>query len=137
MEVRQIYDHELESAYAVVRELRAHLEEDDYLLYARRQMEAGYELWGAFDGRVVVGVLGMRPLITFARGLHLHVDDLVVAAARRRAGVGRALLAAAEREARRRGLERVFLDSRPEALPFYEALGYARHTSVIVRKELG
>jgi ribosomal protein S18 acetylase RimI-like enzyme len=136
MEVRPIFDHELESAYPIVRELRGHLDEEDFLLFARRQMETGYELWGAFEGRTIVGVIGFRPLVTFARGMHVHVDDLVVTAGRRGSGVGRALLEAAEREARRRGLECVFLDSRPDALAFYERLGYVQHTSIVMRKEL-
>ncbi|MBL8861665.1 MAG: GNAT family N-acetyltransferase [Planctomycetes bacterium] len=136
MDVRPIFDHELEIAFPIVRELRAHLDEEEFLLYARRQREAGYELWGAFDGRALVGVIGFRPLVTFARGLHLHVDDLVVTAERRDGGVGRALLAAAEGEARKRGLERVFLDSRPEALGFYQEQGYLQHTSLIVKKDL-
>lgn len=53
------------------------------------------------------------------------VDRLWVAAPRRRQGLGRRLLAAAEREARRRGCERMLLSTHSFQAPgFYRGLGY-------------
>ena len=80
MEVRQIFEHELESAFPVVAELRTHLDMEEFGDSVRRQAELGYELWGAFEGRTVLGVIGFRPAQNLAWGAHLHVDDLVVTA---------------------------------------------------------
>jgi GNAT superfamily N-acetyltransferase len=55
----------------------------------------------------------------------LHVEILWVAAAHRRAGLGRRLMAAAEAEARDRGCHAVWLDtSSAAAAAFYDRLGY-------------
>ncbi len=133
---RVLRDDELHAAFAIVVQLRAHLEIQEFAARVARQMEAGYELIGAFVDHAMVGVMGMRPVETLARGKHLHVDDLVVDAAARGHGYGKALLDYAEREARARGGAWVFLDSRPEVLTFYEALGYARHTAILVKKRI-
>lgn len=56
-----------------------------------------------------------------------HVDQLGVAARARRGGVGRALMAAVEEQAHAWGAVVVTLDVQafnPEAIAFYEALGY-------------
>ncbi len=148
--VRPVAETELGAAFEVLRELRTHLTPKLFAERLARQRERGYELLGAFapggEGpagplgptgpETLVGVLGMRPVETMARGPHLHVDDLVVAGGRRGRGVGRRLLARAEEIARERGLAAVFLDSRPEVLGFYEKLGYGPHTATLVRKVL-
>lgn len=59
----------------------------------------------------------------------VFVDALAVAAAHRRTGAGRALMAATEDWARRQGAAVVLLDTwagSPLSVPFYESLGYAR-----------
>lgn len=136
MEVRQIFEHELESAFPVVAELRTHLDLEEFGDSVRRQAESGYELWGAFEGRTVLGVIGFRPAQNLAWGSHLHVDDLVVTAKLRTSGIGRALMARAEREARRHGFGEVVLESRGDALEFYAKLGYAPHRATLVHKKL-
>ena len=60
--------------------------------------------------------------------LTCRITDLVVAAAHRRRGVGSALIAAAEEEARRTGAPRLDLSSgewREDAAAFYARLGFA------------
>ena len=68
------------------------------------------------------------------------VEALVVAGGMRRNGIGRALMAEAERWAAARGLRSVALSSniaRRDAHAFYHALGYATAaTSLILRKKL-
>ncbi len=125
----------LAEAFRLLIELRPHLTEPLFRERLQRQQLAGYRLIGAFDP-VLVGLLGMRPVETMARGPHLHVDDLVVTVASRGQGIGSRLLEFAEAEARRLGLTAVFLDSRPEALPFYRKHGYAPHTATLVRKPI-
>lgn len=136
MDIRPIFEHELEAVFPVVAELRTHLDREEFVYAVKRQAALGYELWGAFEGRALVGAIGFRSAHTLARGAHLHVDDLVVTQSRRKSGIGRALLELAEKEARRHGFDSVFLDSRPEVLPFYYALGYAPHTATLLRKML-
>jgi GNAT superfamily N-acetyltransferase len=68
------------------------------------------------------------------------VEALVVDSARRRGGVGRALMAAAEAWADARGYRAIMLSSnvtRTGAHAFYHALGYrTAATSLILRKQL-
>jgi len=136
MEVRQIFAHEIELAFPVVAELRPHLDLEEFLRSVQRQSESGYELWGAFEGREILGVIGFRPAHNLSRGAHLFVDDLVVTAKSQTRGIGRALMALAEREARRHGFDGVYLDSRATALDFYKKLGYAPHAATLVWKDL-
>jgi len=136
MEVRQIFAHEIESAFPVVAELRPHLDLEEFVDSVRRQSEVGYELWGAFEGRTILGVIGFRSTQNLSRGAHLFVDDLVVSSTALMRGIGRALMACAEREARRHGFAGVYLDSRATALEFYAKLGYAPHAATLVFKKL-
>lgn len=134
--VRRLEAGEIVAAFPIIHELRAHLDLAEFTARTLRQSALGYELIGAFRGGVLVGVLGMRPVETLARGRHLHVDDLVIHEGDRGGGVGRALLEYAEQDAGRRGLGAVFLDSRREVIGFYEHLGYEPHTSPLMRKRL-
>lgn len=124
-------------AFPLICQLRTALDEAEFLQRVRRQSHGGYELVGAYrDGRLI-GVMGMRPVHTLARGPHLHVDDLVVDEAVRGSGAGRALMAYAEADARARGMGAVFLDARPDAIPFYEREQYTLHAAPSMRKLIG
>ena len=70
-----------------------------------------------------------------ANGEVAWVEELMVAASARRSGVGRALMAAAETWARRRGAAYIALATR-RAAPFYRALGY-EDSAVYFKKPLG
>jgi GNAT superfamily N-acetyltransferase len=136
LQVRRLEPREWAGIFSIVVQLRPHLDQDEFLRRVRRQAHSGYELVGAFrDGRLV-GVLGMRPVHTLVRGPHLHVDDIVVEEAERKSGIGRALMAYAEADARARGMNSVFLDARPDAIGFYETVGFALHTTPSMRKLL-
>jgi GNAT superfamily N-acetyltransferase len=135
MLIRRLKPAEWRAAYPIVTQLRQ-LAEDEFIRRVGRQSYSGYELVGAFRNDVLVGVMGMRPVHTLARGPHLHIDDLVVDADARKTSAGRALLDFAEAEARARGMNSVFLDARPEAIPFYEALSFVRHNSPSMKKQL-
>lgn len=138
VEIRPVKAAEHADAWRVLHELRTGLDREAFEAALPIQArEHGYRLIGAFSGGRLLGVMGVRPVHTFARGAHLHVDDLVVTAAARGTGIGRRLLAYAEDLARTQGRGQVFLDSRPDVLGFYERGGYRPHESVLVKKRLG
>ncbi len=133
---RRLEPREWAAVFPIVAQLRPHLDAEEFLERIRRQSHGGYELVGAYRNGRLIGVLGMRPVHTLVRGPHLHVDDIVIEESERRAGGGRALMAYAEADARARGMMAVFLDARPEAIGFYEAIGYELHTSPSMKKIL-
>ena len=136
LQIRRLEPREWTGIFPLIAQLRPHLDADEFLRRVRRQTHSGYELVGAFrDGRIV-GVLGMRPVHTLVRGPHLHVDDIVVDAAERKAGTGRALMGYAEADARARGMASVFLDARPEAIGFYQTIGFELHGTPSMKKIL-
>ncbi|MCE4062566.1 GNAT family N-acetyltransferase [Pandoraea sputorum] len=135
LEIRRLSPQEWMLAYPVIAQLRS-LDAPVFLERARRQSHSGYELVAAFDRGTIIGVMGMRPVHTLARGAHLHIDDLVVDAAGRGTGVGRSLMAYAEADARARGMTAIFLDARPDAIPFYERESYVLHPAPSMKKVL-
>ncbi|WP_025859829.1 GNAT family N-acetyltransferase [Acetobacter papayae] len=134
--VRRLASREIPEAYPVIAQLRT-LDRASFEQAVLRQMAAGYELIGAFEAGMLVGVIGLRPVHTLARGAFLHVDDLVVDAACRGRGIGRALMAYAQEEATARGMGTVFLDARDTAVPFYEQLGFELHQAPSMRCRVG
>ena len=131
--VRRLETSETVSAYRVISQVRT-LDEDAFGRAVHRQMFAGYELVGAFLAGRLVGVMGTRPVHTLARGAFLHIDDLVVDEPHRGQGIGRALIAFAEQDARTREMSALFLDSRDIAVPSYETLGFGLYKSPSMRK---
>lgn len=74
-----------------------------------------------------IAVLRFRPSI-WTRGLECYLAELYVAPARRRRGLGRALMAAALTEARRRGADHIDLNTAEDdtaARALYESLGFS------------
>ncbi len=137
LDIRPVEDSELEAAWRVLIELRTQLSHEAFEIALNRQREIhGYELIGAFEDETLVGVLGLREVHTFARGRHLHVDDLVVSAKARGQGTGKRLIEHAEHLARARGMHQLFLDSRAGAMGFYERRGYRRNDSILIKKNL-
>lgn len=137
LDIRELRNEELRDAFVIVKQLRDHLEFSEFEKRVELQRRARYMLFGAFSQEgFLCGVIGMRPVTTLARGDHLHIDDLVVDSGFRRKGIGRTLMTFAEKWAIANDLRSVFLDSRPEVLPFYAELCYKPHTATLMRKRL-
>jgi len=138
LDIRELRNNEdLRNAFVIVKQLRDHLDFSEFKKRIERQWCMRYMLFGAFhkDG-FLYGVIGMRPVTTLARGDHLHIDDLIVNPSFQRKGIGHTLMTFAEEWAITNNLRSVFLDSRPEVLPFYTTLHYKPHTAILLRKRL-
>lgn len=110
LEIRKLLPREWVLEYPVIAQLRP-LDEPEFLKRTRRQSRSGYELLAAFRKGKIIGVIGIRPVHTLARGAHLHIDDLVVDASTRGSGAGRSLMQYAEADAR--GISRRTARGRP------------------------
>jgi GNAT superfamily N-acetyltransferase len=119
-------DADIAACYAVMRELRPHIAEEQFLSRIRRQEEAGYRLVLARDGGQPVAVAGFRILENLAWGRFLYVDDLVTLPADRSRGFGAKLLAWLRQRAAQENCVALHLDSgvqRTDAHRFYQREG--------------
>ena len=122
-------DTDIAACYPVMRELRPHIVESEFLSRVRIQKKGGYLL--AFVQETVgpVAVAGFRIGENLAWGRFLYVDDLVTHPAYRSKGYGAALLTWLCEYAEREGCLQLHLDSgmqRKEAHRFYEREGMKR-----------
>jgi GNAT superfamily N-acetyltransferase len=70
------------------------------------------------------GVMAGFSVLLEPQGDACELDGLFVEPAVMRRGIGRALIADAARRARRIGAERIEVDANPQAIAFYEAVGF-------------
>jgi GNAT superfamily N-acetyltransferase len=116
-------DAEISATFPVMRQLRSHLAEDEYLETITCMRRSGYRLAAAVtgDGKVRC-VAGYRIVEFLAYGKFLYVDDLVTAEDTRSLGYGKRMLDWLADVAREEGCESLQLDSgvqRHEAHRFY------------------
>ena len=117
----------LERAAAVHRQLRTALPAD-YRTKMQRVFAGGGRMVVAAEGNAVCGLAVWRVHENTAIGVHLYVDDLVTAGARRSLGVGHALIQWLEQRARELSCVALVLDSgtqRTRAHRFYFREGLA------------
>ncbi len=79
-------DVEIADCFPVMRELRPHIAENQFLSRIRSQMNSGYRLAFVQDTDGVVAVAGFRVGENLAWGRFLYVDDLVTLPAHRSKG---------------------------------------------------
>lgn len=84
-------------------------------------------------GSLVMHLVTRLPSPTSPNGREGYVVHVFVDAARRGSGIGAALLAAAEAEARRLGLSRIRLHAIERALPLYRRAGYVLRSNDLER----
>jgi GNAT superfamily N-acetyltransferase len=117
-------DGDIARCFPVMRELRTHLAEPEFVPRVRRQQAGGYRLAYLEDGARVCAVAGFRLINNLLHGRVLYVDDLVTDSRVRSQGHGKALLEALMQRARDEGCQSLELDSgvqRFEAHRFYLA----------------
>ena len=68
---------EVADAWPVMRQLRPHLDETQFLSQVTAQRAEGYRLVGIWSRDRICAVAGFRVVTMLARGRHLYVDDLV------------------------------------------------------------
>jgi len=84
---------ELERCFPVMKELRPHLSEQEYLeIYRHAHAMDGYEIVALEQSGQILAVIGYRILYDFVRGRHLYIDDLVTTEKMRSQGLGEQLL---------------------------------------------
>ena len=123
--IRELFlDDEVRKAYGVMRQLRPHLEEEEFVRRVREQRANGYRLAVVEEDGDVRAAAGFRVMDMLVQGRHLYVDDLVTDETRRSKGHGGLLFDWLMDEARRAGCATLELDSgvqRLRAHAFYFA----------------
>ena len=117
-------DDEVRRSFGVMRQLRPHLTEDEYVARVRSQREAGYRLAVVEENGDVRAAAGFRIIEMLVQGRHLYVDDLVTDESQRSMGHGGLLFDWLMAEAKRQGCATLELDSgvqRLRAHAFYFA----------------
>ena len=121
-----VSDAEISACYPVMRELRPHLGEAEFVTRVRRLQEGGYRLVCLRVDDAPVAVAGIRMGENLAWGRFLYVDDLVTAEGQRSKGYGQALLEWIKHYAEEARCGEIHLDSglqRLGAHRFYEREG--------------
>lgn len=123
--------------YTVMKQLRTHLQKEDYMGLLREMSRGGYRQFALIVDDEVVSVIGFTPGINLYYGKHLFVNDLVTRRDCRSKGYGEQLLDFIHRLAVELGCERVALSSglvRKDAHRFYtEKMGYDRVSFMFVK----
>ena len=119
-------DSEIAACYPVMRALRPHISEEQFLSQFRTQETTGYRLAFLQAAEGVFSVAGFRLSENLAWGRFLYVDDLVTLPDYRSKGYGSELLTWLKEYAVKAGCLQLHLDSgiqRKEAHRFYEREG--------------
>lgn len=123
--VREIAsDDDVRRSFPVMRQLRPHLEEDEYVTRVRAMRADGYRVAVVEEDGEIRAAAGFRAIEMLHQGLHLYVDDLVTDESRRSRGHGAMLFDWLIEEAKRLGCATLELDSgvqRLRAHAFYFA----------------
>ena len=138
-EVREmVSDEETAATFAVMRQLRPHLDEETFVGRIGRMRDGGYRLAAVVEDGEVRCVAGFRVHEFLYTGRHLYVDDLVTDEGARSGGHGKLMLDWLAERAREARCRQLHLDSgvqRADAHRFYFREGM-RISSFHFAKEL-
>jgi GNAT superfamily N-acetyltransferase len=121
-------DDRLASVFSVMRELRPHLDLDEFNRRYEVSHPEGYRVAAVFDGDECRACAGYRLMTNLVSGYHMYIDDLVTGEQWRSHGYGRLLNKYLTDLASKEGCSSVQLDSathRREAHRFYFRERYA------------
>ncbi|MDQ0483833.1 GNAT family N-acetyltransferase [Guptibacillus hwajinpoensis] len=131
---------ELTEAFQVMKELRTHLDTNEFLALVEEASEKDmYRIYALYEEEQIVAVTGFKPMITLYNGRSVWVCDLVTSYEHRSKGYGKKLLSFIEEWAKERGYESVGLSSglqRKDAHRFYEEKMSYKRVSYSFKKEL-
>ncbi|MDR6121288.1 GNAT superfamily N-acetyltransferase [Bacillus sp. SLBN-46] len=117
-------EKEWKEAYPVMKQLRTHLDEEQFLqLVQEAKQKNDYKMAALYDNEKLVAVTGFMPMITLYNGRFIWVCDLVTDSNGRSKGYGAALLDYVHKWSKENGYDIVSLSSglqRVEAHRFYE-----------------
>jgi len=85
-------DDDIARCFAVMSELRPHLDQASFVSLVRGMQAEGYQLAYIEDGDAVVAMAGYRSYTSLFMGKNLYVDDLVTSNSSRSKGYGKALI---------------------------------------------
>lgn len=125
-------DEEIQACFNVMSQLRAHLNEKEFVGKIRHLFENGYQLAAVLSEDNVMAVAGFHLGENLAWGKFLYIDDLVTDQSQRSNGMGKILLSWLHDEAKNYDCDQLHLDSgvqRKDAHRFYEREGmtFASH----------
>lgn len=131
---------EIKTAYPVMKQLRTHLVEEQFLsLVIEAQEKENYRLFAIEDENEIAALVGFQPMITLYNGRFIWVCDLVTDSAKRSKGYGEKLLSFVHILAKKEGYECVSLSSglqRIDAHRFYEEKMNYEKVSYVFKKSL-
>ncbi|MFC4323108.1 GNAT family N-acetyltransferase [Litchfieldia salsa] len=115
---------EWKEAYPVMKQLRTHLDEKQFLqLVEEAVVKEGYKIAALYVEEKVVAVTGFMPMITLYNGRSIWVCDLITDTNNRSKGYGETLLNYVHNWSKENGYDNVSLSSglqRVDAHRFYE-----------------
>lgn len=131
--------NEWKEAFPVVKQLRTHLDEDQYLILVKEAtQQEDYKLFALFDDEKIIALTGFMPMITLYNGKFIWVCDLVTDENHRSMGYGKTLLSFVETWGKEHGYEIVSLSSglqRKAAHRFYkDKMEYDQVSYVFLKK---
>ncbi len=112
------HDADIEKCWAVIHELRPHLEHAAFVPQVHEMLREGYHLAYIEIAGQAVAAIGYRRLQYLVHGKHIYIDDLSTLPDHRGNGYAQALLEYVEAQARANRYSCVTLDS-----------GHQRHTA--------
>lgn len=131
---------EIAAAYPIMKQLRTHVNENDYMMLVQEAMDKdGYHLFALYDAGQIVAVTGFKPMITLYYGRFVWVCDLVTDEVKRSNGYGEQLLQFVEKWAKKHQYTSVALSSglqRQQAHRFYEHRHDYEKVSFVFKKNI-
>jgi GNAT superfamily N-acetyltransferase len=133
-------EEEWREAFAVMGQLRKHLDEEQYVALVKECREKEkYQLAALEVDHSIKAVVGFQPMVTLYNGRFVWICDLITDESQRSKGYGKALLSYVHEWARGIGVNRVSLSSglqRKDAHRFYKDKMDYEQVSYVFTKEI-